>query len=294
MPLGNQSAPTGLNGEPTDPGFAHVGQVNNSTGVYLGHGWVLTADHVGAGTFTLGGVNYGFDGVNSQQVGGADLRLFKLTSNPLLAPLKLATTSPAINNPVVMIGAGRSPTSDTATTWFVDEGPDPWVWDTSFFSAEDGTKSGYPTNSTRAVRWGTNSVDGLSTDLSYSVGSKSYNDMDALFTDFDQNDGTAFESQAVTNDSGSGLFIDHGAGWELAGTIVTVGTFPGQPGGNNGASTAVFGNLTYAIDLSAYADTINGIVPEPATTGLLVGLLALAGTLTKRRIRVLAEIWPRR
>lgn len=62
VPLGNTVAPTGTAGEPTDPGFDHVGRVNGSTGVYLGNGWV-------------------------------------------------------------MIGSGRSPTSASTTTWFVDTDP---------------------------------------------------------------------------------------------------------------------------------------------------------------------------
>lgn len=146
VPLGNTTAPTGIGGEPSDPGFAYVGQVNGSTGVYLGHGWVLTADHVRAGTFNLGGINYSYNGVDSHQIDGADLRLFRLSSNPLLAPLKIATTAPSINDPVVMIGAGRSPVSNTPTLWYVDVDANPWVWDTSPFSDADGTLSGYETN----------------------------------------------------------------------------------------------------------------------------------------------------
>ena len=70
VPFGNTSAPTGMGAEPSDPGFGYVGKLNGSTGVYLGYGWVLTANHVGAGTFALDGTNYSYNGVDSHQIGG--------------------------------------------------------------------------------------------------------------------------------------------------------------------------------------------------------------------------------
>jgi len=195
-----------------------------------------------------------------------------------LAPLTIATASPTVGADVVMIGAGRSPTSATPTTWHVDTDPDPWVWSTSTFPDADTTIDGLVTNSTKTKRWGTNVVESLESDMIYG----SYAEMSAIVTDFDETGGTAFEAQAVTNDSGSGLFIDSGSGWELAGTIVNVALYSGQPGGNGGAHNALFGNSTYAVDLSEYASEINGIVPEPRTSVLLMGLLAMCCALSAR------------
>src|SRR3954469_18825802 len=48
--------------------FTNVGQLNGSSGVYLGNGVVLTAAHVGAGTIFLQGVPY-------NAVSGSDVRL---------------------------------------------------------------------------------------------------------------------------------------------------------------------------------------------------------------------------
>src|ERR1700734_1830127 len=49
-------------------GWDYVGTVNDASGVYLGNGWVLTAGHVGAGTFVLGSGpaagTYYYDGVS--------------------------------------------------------------------------------------------------------------------------------------------------------------------------------------------------------------------------------------
>ncbi len=274
VPLGNTVAPTGTAGEPTDPGFDYVGRVNGSTGVYLGNGWVLTANHVGAGTFFLDGSSYAFNGVDSHQIGGADLRLFRLSSDPGLPLLKIATSNPSIGDEVVMIGSGRSPTSASTTTWFVDTDPATWVWSTSDFPEADAVAAGYVTGAPGTKRWGTNLVEGIGT-ISYS----GYTGMSAFSTDFDQTGGTAFEAHAVTNDSGSGVFIQNGSDWELAGTIVVVTTFPGQPGG---AANAIFGNLTYAVNLAAYATEINSYVPEPRSTGWFLGAVAFSTVLRRR------------
>ena len=76
----------------------------------------------------------------------------------------------------------------------------------------------------------------------------------------------------VTNDSGSALFIDNGSGWELAGTFVSVGTYNEQPGGSN---SVLFGNVSFALDLSIYAEEINSILPEPSNSVGLAGMLSL-------------------
>jgi hypothetical protein len=103
-----------------------------------------------------------------------------------------------------------------------------------------------------------------------------------IVTDFDESGGTAFEAQAVLNDSGSGLFINGVSGWELAGTIVTVGTYNNQPGG---VSSALFGNLTYAVDLHQHKTEIESYylpVPEPSLFTSYLGVLALGWVLSSR------------
>ena len=49
---GNTSAPA------DDPGWAHVGNRGGLTAIYLGNGWVLTANHVGIGDVTFDGILY--------------------------------------------------------------------------------------------------------------------------------------------------------------------------------------------------------------------------------------------
>jgi len=95
----------------------------------------------------------------------------------------------------------------------------------------------------------------------------------SVVTDFDD---VAGEAQGILGDSGGGVFNLNTAGtpsplddyWELAGSIVTVGTFSGQPG-----NTAVYGNATYAVDISQYRTAILNTIPEPQ-----IALLVLIGS----------------
>lgn len=100
-------------------GWNYVGSVNGASGVYLGNGWVLTAGHVGAGTFTLSGTSYSEVAGSAQGIGTADLTLFRLTLAPNLPSLTIATSAPTALSPskdgssVVMIGYGGG----TGETW---------------------------------------------------------------------------------------------------------------------------------------------------------------------------------
>jgi len=90
-------------------GWDYVGTVNGASGVYLGNGWVLTAGHVGAGTFTLKGTAYAAINGSARGIsdgyGIADISLFKIASVPALTPLTLATQV-YVNQQVVMVGYG--------------------------------------------------------------------------------------------------------------------------------------------------------------------------------------------
>src|SRR4029453_1581474 len=99
---------------PDDPGFAHVGVVNGLTGICLGDGWGLTANHVGIGSLTLQGVAHPAvptSGVRLQYGPGVptDLRLFRLVTDPGLPPLEIAAAGPNEGAELGLVAPRRTP-----------------------------------------------------------------------------------------------------------------------------------------------------------------------------------------
>ena len=216
---GNTSAP------PSDPGWSHVGAVNGLTGVYLGDGWVLTANHVGTGPITLGGVSYPVvanSTVRLQHTPGVytDLRLFQLVADPGLTTLPVASTSPPRYSEALLIGRGRNRGAP-----YTFSGHSGWYWGAGYVQ-----------------RWGTNAVSQPAFDLNLSGVP-----VRALGFSFDDLGGTAPECVGTTGDSGGAAFVDG----ELAGILVAIWSYGGQAAG-----TSVFGNGTYVADLSYYRDQI--------------------------------------
>jgi hypothetical protein len=103
----NTTAPTCANIPDWDTGWGasdvtgwnYIGSINgNASAVYLGNNWVITAAHVGAGTFYLNGDGYDEAPGSAKGIvtatGTADLTLFKLTEAPDLPPLAIEATTP--------------------------------------------------------------------------------------------------------------------------------------------------------------------------------------------------------
>jgi len=234
-----------------DPGFANVGVKGGLSVVYLGNRWVVTAAHVGMGTVTFGGVPYAaIPGtlVSFETSPGklADLIAFKLREDPGLPTLAIASTTPpagsSVNSSVVMIGHGRD--RGASTQWTPPPPPqtgpiDGWLWGPGY-----------------AMRWGTNLVGGAPTNVT--IGS---NVSRAFWTDFTNASATASEAQAAEGDSGGALFVKPQSvgSWQLAGVLFAIGAFSGQP-----ASSALYGNVTYALDLAFYRSAILAVTTRPA------------------------------
>ena len=99
------------------PYWMHVGQIERSTGVYMGNGYVLTAAHVGEGAFRLpDGSIYPME-PNSARIlrnrdgSQADFCLFRVQyhrtdSLARLQPIPLATVAPRLGADVLLLGAG--------------------------------------------------------------------------------------------------------------------------------------------------------------------------------------------
>lgn len=271
---GNTSAPA------DDPGWATMGVRGVGTGVYLGDGWVLTASHVGAGDIELSGTTYAavpgstVQLTNSGEAGKTtltDLILYRLATAPAGGGgVPIATSTPASATPVTMIGSGRD--RGAFTQWSVNQATTPWTWTVV---SGGGDFAGYQTLGTRAMRWGTNAVDGPAVWIAESDLSPPL-DVRCLATAFDANLGST-EAQAVYGDSGGGVFVKNGATWELAGLILDVRGWSGQP---DPGATPVFGNVTFAADLAFYRPQIMAVVPEPALPTAAVvaaGVIAIRG-----------------
>jgi hypothetical protein len=271
---GNTSAPV------DDPGWNNVGYRGIGTGVYVGNQWVLTASHVWSGSIVLGGGTYTLDPgsevalTNDGEPGKStytDLVLYRLTSDPGLPSLSIAMTTPTNGSAVTLIGAGRD--RGAFQTWNVNTGTLPWIW------TSPGTMAGgYQQLTSRTMRWGTNETSGTGW-IAYDPGG-GVKDVKAVATTFNFTGGPSDEAQAAVGDSGGGMFVKNGATWDLAGIVLTVDAFSGQPG-----FTSVYGNSTYMADLSFYRPQIIAVVvPEPGAMGVAAaGVVALVGVVARRR-----------
>lgn len=224
---GNTTAP------PADPGWLHVGAVNGLSGVYIGDGWVLTANHVGTGPITLGGVSYPVvpnSSVRLEHTAGVltDLLLYRLISDPGLDTLPIAATPPPLSTEAILIGLGRD--RGAAYTFSGHAG---WRW-----------------TYTNTKRWGTNAVSQASFELNLSG-----QPLRALGLSFDDLGGTSPEAIVTTGDSGGAAFVDD----SLAGILVARWSFGGQA-----TASSVFGNGSYVADLSYYQSQILAVAAELA------------------------------
>ena len=251
-----------------DFGFSRVGNMDSKlgSGVYLQDGWVLTANHVGAGNIIFGGTTYTYDaGTPTQRIDSTDLLLFKILSPPVMSDAVISSTRPTGGSQVFMMGFGKG--REAAQT----------TWDASW--NEGGTPTahtGYKWNTSEEVgRWGDNQVTGNS--------NTSILGTDEMTITFDQV-GETFEAMGSSGDSGGGVFYKNGSTWELSGMMSAIGTVTGQP-----SNTSVFGNVTYAADLSVYRNDIVALIPEPSHGASWMGVAAvsllLVRRLTKKRLR---------
>jgi hypothetical protein len=262
--------------------FNNVGTLGVGSGIYLGDGVVLTAAHVGAGTIVLGGTSYtpvagsAVQLVDPDDSQPTDLVLFRINPNPTLPALptlNIASSAPTVGTSVVLVGNGRN---RAASQTFYDVTAGTW---TELPDATGAERSGYKWAAGNSIRWGNNFTENVSL-----VGEPSgqtvdvnggFGDVRSFITAFDDNINLISEAQAADGDSGGAVFDQAG---NLLGLMHSIDVFQGQP-----SATAIFGNITYAADLSHYRSQIVAYIPEPSSTGVL--LLTACGALAARRRR---------
>jgi hypothetical protein len=261
---GNDPIPLG-----DDPGWDSVGIVGNLTGVYLGRGWVLTANHVGEKDITLAGVVYpAVVGSKIQFMTGAstaaDLAVYRIVGRPKLPEVVLSASPPVAGvDEVTLIGHGwnREPTLTDWTASWTEVPPGP-----AFYS-------GYKQATGRTMRWGNNVVEETGVIVTTT---------ESFLVTFDESGGVPNESQAVPGDSGGAVFIKRDGAWELAGILFSRLLFTDQP-----SETAVFGNESAAADVSFYREQILAAMNPEIPALPLPAVFVLAGALGASARRVL-------
>jgi hypothetical protein len=248
----------------SQPVIENVGVRGSLSAIYVGRGVVLTANHVGPGDVTFAGTVYPYVPESAIQLANpdgsyADLLMFEVDPRPDLPDLDIPVLCPAFGSLLLMAGNG------------LDRG-DPLVWDPNG-GYSPGPTGGYAWAPSRHVRWGTNNVE------VYPSGGKVFNTR-AFGSYFDPGRPLP-ESQAVTGDSGGGVFALSLLGeWQLAGVILGIVQYSGQPGG-----TSFYGQRTYYADLAYYRPQINDAVTLPEPERMLApgaALLAWLGACRRR------------
>ncbi|HEY0257238.1 MAG TPA: trypsin-like serine protease [Candidatus Methylacidiphilales bacterium] len=236
---------TGWGTSDGETGWNYVGNVNGASGVYLGNGWVLTAAHVGAGSFVLNGTTYTPIAGSTQGIsdanGTADLTLFQISTQPNLPSLTLSLNAPVpfsqtqTGSTVAMLGFGGS----HGETWGVDT--------VTQINQQIDLHPDFPY---------------VSNDF-YTVNGQFFDGLASITNSY----------QIIGGDSGGADFIFNVATqtWELAGIneVTGNGTFNGQDV-----------NFSGMVQLNTYASQIQGIIatptPEPSTWLLFsLGLIGL-------------------
>ena len=239
---------------PDDPGFANVGVTSSGqTGVYLGDGWVLTANHVGEVAVTLNGISYPpvvGSKVRLQNPSGPppDLIVYRLNGFPVLPPLVLSSATPSLSDEILCAGNGWNRTAG-ATQWNADwlevpPNPGPAVY------------FGFKRGGGNSKRWGRNRVT--------AVGDA--NSTRSIEVFFDQFGGSIDEFQAVAGDSGGGCFAKRSGTWELVGllharSLIADPNDPETPPPGQPSTTAAYTNVSIAADVAYYRTAIEANTP---------------------------------
>lgn len=268
--------------DPTADLWDHVVQIRkpdgtspDASGVYLGNGFILTANHVTGTRYFIQGTEYAVDTsyngtgskrvTNSQGV-GLDLKLVKIQSPPALGALQLMnSTQSALSSYSLYIGWGVGKGTPQTT----DPANQGWTW---------GSEA-----TTVNKRWGRNLTLG-----------SNYNEVSNpntyLETQFNR---TVFASPAAYNndvfsltlgDSGGGLFEYVDSQWMLAGIGTDVSTLWSSYYDRNTGVAGDQPDSSYFVSMPAHSQDVLNAIPEPSVFALsLAAGLGIFQLLIRRR-----------
>lgn len=255
----------------------------NASAVAIAPNHILTTRHQGGGvgtTVVFGGMSYTVAAVTN--VGTADLRVARITTVGGGSPANLTSFTPVYTgidsvSPFTLGGFGRGRGADLVTTG----GTYGYQW------ASEGNTN---------LRFGRNTIEtaGVAVDTVFGYTS------DVLGADFDGHNAVSavpFEAMATQFDSGSGWFVENGAGnWQVAAITRAVGHAAGN--GSEPGDRALFASHLNAavpapdgmdaVRLSSYRTFIESTIPEPGSISLLACVSALL-TLRRRRSHLAVE-----
>ena len=270
-------------GDPTADLWNHVVQIRkpdgtspDASGVYLGNGFILTANHVTGTRYFIQGQEYFVDPsynggtpkqVTNSQGQGLDLKIIKIQSPPSLDGIQMMnSTQSALSSYSLYIGWGVGKGTPQTT----DPANQGWTW-----GSEAGTAN---------KRWGRN----------LTLASNHYevsNPNTYLETQFNR---TVFGSSAAYNndvfsltlgDSGGGLFEYVDNQWMLAGIGTDVSTLWSS---YYDRSTGLIGDQpdsSYFVSMPAHSQDVLNAIPEPSvlTFSLVAGVGLLSSLVLRRR-----------
>lgn len=226
--------------------WSHVAQqrlnsIIDSSAVYLGNGFVITAAHTFDPTaVVIDGANYtrdtSFAPISFSPI---DLRLYRLLTSPPLGLLPcISKNETDTTKTCVMIGWGKG--KGAVINEVGAMGNKGWQWGGTL--GDDVSKD---------KRWGTNTSNGSAETVSYSVGAGnySYTGISVFFN----SSGGANEATGTLGDSGGGMFVNFNGTWKLAGTAGAVYTSGNYANGASlyspSASKTVFVRFREIVDL---------------------------------------------
>lgn len=214
-----------------DPGFVHVGERYLFSAVYLGNGWVLTANHTDVGSVVIDGIDYPEVPGSKVQFddGGihADLMAFRIDPAPALPILPINADPNLTGESVIKIGNGLDRGGPVTACSGID---------------------GYSWGGNTTIRWGTNHIAAY----------QNISSTESFYTTFDQA-GSSHEAQVTTGDSGGAVFVKNGSTWELAGILFALANH----GTCQPVSSSLYGDHSYAVDLATYrTQIISTVRPE--------------------------------